>query len=458
MIKKPLPQQVKFLRSKKKVVIYSGSVGAGKTVALCLAALRQSLLYPRNFGVMVAYTSAMLRDTVLRTFFDVVPENIIRKYNRSEKLVSLEAYNPATGESATSDIIFRTAYSSSDWEKLSGLNLGWAGIDEAVLFSKELYKLLLTRLRLNTVPRRQLFMATNPSHTMHPLYVDFIEPALKGERKDVEVIMANTAGNIYLPDDYVETLESFLTGDFYMRYVKGVWGQAEGLIYPILANNIGDAPNTTADLYLYGVDWGTSDNHPAAIVVIGYYADRDEWWILDEFYAPALPYPAEVMGRKIEKVNVYAEEWAEKDMLSEYRRLTDKYAPGIVYADPSGRAGIEIWRRAGVSIKEANNSVMDGILFVASLQRKIFIDRKCINTIGEVQSYAWGKNGKPIKERDHAVDAMRYAFFSLYMDNPRLFYKGKKETVAVSAVASKIASIRNKKRLERIWKSKGRAY
>jgi phage terminase large subunit len=72
--------------------------------------------------------------------------------------------------------------------------------------------------------------------------------------------------------------------------------------------------------------------------------------------------------------------------------------------------------RAGFNIKPAEKDVWAGILKVKSMPLYVTKDSK--NLIKELGSYKWkkDKNDKvmeePIKENDHALDALRYAVFT----------------------------------------------
>lgn len=69
--------------------------------------------------------------------------------------------------------------------------------------------------------------------------------------------------------------------------------------------------------------------------------------------------------------------------------------------------------------------MLDGIRYVASLlnSEKIMFNESCKNTIGEFNSYIWDKKAsdkgedKPIKEHDHAMDAVRYFCYTIIAHN-----------------------------------------
>jgi phage terminase large subunit len=71
-----------------------------------------------------------------------------------------------------------------------------------------------------------------------------------------------------------------------------------------------------------------------------------------------------------------------------------------------------------------DNDVAGGIGRVKSLlkQKRLFIDRSCVNLIRELESYHYEKEGRgqefcetPAKRDDHAVDSLRYCLFQKEM-------------------------------------------
>ena len=73
-------------------------------------------------------------------------------------------------------------------------------------------------------------------------------------------------------------------------------------------------------------------------------------------------------------------------------------------------------RGRGYRVKDANNSVNDGIRITAMLmtKKKLLIHESCTNLKREFQSYIWDEKAaqrgeeKPVKANDHLCDALRY--------------------------------------------------
>ena len=108
---------------------------------------------------------------------------------------------------------------------------------------------------------------------------------------------------------------------------------------------------------------------------------------------------------------------------AEYVEDLRKFAAGEnverVIVDPSAASFIEALRRAGFPVSKADNDVLDGIRVTANLlkQRKIVICEDCGSCLEEIAGYCWEDGGtghdRPKKERDHAMDEMRYFAVSI---------------------------------------------
>ena len=142
-----------------------------------------------------------------------------------------------------------------------------------------------------------------------------------------------------------------------------------------------------------GVDFGFTN--PSAVIEIwkdkyGQYFVVDEWYKRQQTDAQVADY-------------VSALKWNE------------------CYPDPESASGIEELRRRGVNVREVlknKDSIRNGINAVRELlkQSRLYIHRDCVNLIAEFETYAYPEKKplqneyeNPIKENDHALDALRYA-------------------------------------------------
>ncbi len=296
-------QQDDFVASGASRCLFSGAFGAGKSIALCTKGLKLSLDYPKNFGLICRKVRATLQQTTIKTFFDrVCPRELVADYNKSEGLVTL---------TNGSQILFGGL---DDPLKLGSLELGWAGIDEAIETTEDDWKMLEGRLRLLNVPH-QIFAATNPGPPSHYLY-DMFFKQMRGD-----AYQAASLENPELPEDYKKRLNEF-EGVYRDRYVLGLWKGLEGLVYSSFDDKVCLIPRFEVPkswLVYSGHDFG--DANPAAV----FYAESSG---TGDFYAFAEYFPGP--GRSI------------YDHVQEFKRITHN-----TEADQKAGLAHNVIKRAG---------------------------------------------------------------------------------------------------------------
>ncbi len=77
----------------------------------------------------------------------------------------------------------------------------------------------------------------------------------------------------------------------------------------------------------------------------------------------------------------------------------------------------DLFYEKGILVNTAvNKDLYSGIQHVKSLlcalPPKIYIFKTCVNMIREMKSYWWGRNDRPVKIDDHAMDELRYFVMS----------------------------------------------
>lgn len=373
-------QQDGFLRSKATRLLFSGAFGAGKTVVLCAKGLQLSLDYPKNFGLICRKVRATLAQTTLKTFFDrVCPQELLADYNKSEGLVTFQN---------GSQILFGGL---DDPLKLGSLELGWAGMDEAIETVEDDWKMLEGRLRLADVPH-QIFAGTNPGPPSHYLYRMFFT-----EHRG-EVYQAGSLENPELPEDYKIRLGEF-TGGYYDRYVLGKWAGMEGLVYSVFDEKTCVIPRFEIPknwLIYSGHDFG--DANPAAL----FYAENPG---TGELFAFAEYLPGADKG-------IY-------DHVQDFKQITQGHnvikRVGGNHAEGQIRQG---YTAQGWPINEPKYSqdVKYQRKKVIALHRlnKVFVFNDLVNYIREKQSMAYKKDGSTLtdeidnEKRFHLLAAERY--------------------------------------------------
>jgi len=367
--------QAGFLASTASRLLFSGAFRAGKTIALCAKGLKLSLDFPNNFGLIARKVRSTLPQTTLKTFLEkICPGELIAGYNKQEGLIKL-----VNG----SEIYF---CGLDDPLKLGSLELGWAGIDEAIETVEDDWQMLEGRLNKPGV-FHQLFAATNPGPPTHYLYRMFFNEG-RGE-----VYHASSLDNPELPEDYILRLGEF-EGIYRERYVLGLWAGLEGLVYSSFDDKVCliprfEIPNNW--LVYTGHDFGLAN--PAAM----FYAENPVSGDLFAFreYIPG-------GGRGI------------YDHVQEFKQITEGYnvirRSGGSHQEGEIRQG---YTAQGWVISEPkNNDRMYQIKKVQGLHRlnKVFVFNDLTNYIKEKFSFAFKKDSEVIdnEARFHLMAAERY--------------------------------------------------
>ena len=199
----------------------------------------------------------------------------------------------------------------------------------------------------------------------------------------------------------------------------GEWGRAEGLIYENWIEedfDIQEILKREDVRTAFGLDYGYSVSFNAFIALAVNIKTRDIW-IYDEMYRKGMTNLD--IAKKICEMGYGKEEiWAD----SAEPKSNYDLAQGIV--EKIGGFGEEAtyvtWQLPNIrAALKGNDSVSNGIQRIQSF--KIHVLPMCQNTIIELNNYAWDEDkdgnltGKPIKDFDHLMDAMRYAMTKFFI-------------------------------------------
>lgn len=371
----------------KRINLLEGSVSSGKTwISLVLWAfwVKTMPADPNCLYLMSARSMTTLKRNCL-----LLLQSLVGESNFSYSLTSKE------GTLFGRHILLEGANDAQAEAKIRGLTLQGAYCDELTKMQEDFFSMLLSRLRL---PGAKLFATTNPDAPGHWLKKNYIDRAGDLNFLDVKFLLDD---NTTLPQEYVESIKQEYTGVFYQRFIRGEWTLAEGLIYPMYQDAIGEMPEVDKppEQYILSLDYGTQNAFSA-----GLWALRDRiWYRVRELY-----YSGRETG--VQKTD------------EEYAEMLDKFTDGIgseytklrVIIDPSAASFIALLRKRGkYRVMPADNAVMDGIRETATCMQtgKIKISKACKSLIEELQGYVWDEKAgedKPLKVNDHACDDMRY--------------------------------------------------
>jgi len=376
--------------SNKRLNMWEGAVRSGKTIASIVRWLGFVRYSPHDKFLMAGRTERTLKRNILDVIKDICGHDF--KYN----------VGMGEGKLFGKTIYMAGASDERAQEKIRGMTLGGAYCDEITLYPESFFKMLLSRLSLKGA---KLFGTTNPDSPYHWFKTQYLDRA--GEL-DLISFKFTLDDNLTLNLDYVENLKKEYTGIWYKRFIEGEWVLADGLVYDMFDPDkhvITLPEDTKLKKHIIGVDYGT--NNPCVFLAIGYDDYKGDLYIVDEYYWDS----KKTVRQK-----------TDGEYANDFVSFAGKHGTNIAYVDPSALSFINELKRKGVAVYEADNAVLDGVRFVGTLlqNNKLKINAKCKNVIREFASYVWDAKAqqrgedKPLKENDHAMDALRYAIYTRF--------------------------------------------
>lgn len=442
----PLPKQKVFIRlieynPKAKFVWYCGGFGSGKSYIGSQVVIRLAMRAPNGRTLVARQTLVDLKATTMKTFFEVCDKRLIRKWNKSENLVTM-----INGH----EIYF---WGLDDIEKLKSLEIGTFWIDEVNEVDELTFNVLKGRLRHKAHPKRVGLLTSN-SEGKNWTYKQFVLGKGIRTQEDLEkyfVIKAPSDENTNLPQDYLDVLNSY-TGDLYERYVKASWNVFEGQIFPDFDREIHVVkPFAIPDTWkrFGGIDHG--ERNPSTYVWIAL-SPQGDLYIYREYVKTG-----EFVDQHVKNIH----------------ELNDGEDIEGIEIDPSvksvrGGSGRKVdteykeeWLKVfgeRMPVHYANNDVSAGIARMHKYLRvdpsrihpvtkkqgapRIFWFDTCTCCIDEMEGYKWKKMSSanendpdeaPRKKDDHTVDPTRY----VVMSRPDFVSGGAMERYAKVKKASK---------------------
>lgn len=390
---------LKFPYTKYDAIIADGAVRSGKTSVMSLSFFLWGMGNFRNcsFAMCGKSVGAVQRNIItpllgikyLRDHFEI-------KYNRADHVIVAKR-----GGRENRFYLFGGKDESSA-ALIQGITLAGVLLDEVALMPRSFVEQALARC---SVAGSKLWFNCNPEGPEHWFRKEWI---LKPEKHNALHLHFTMDDNPSLTEEIRERYKSMYSGVFYERFVLGRWVMSEGLIYDMFdpdANTYADE-SAPASLHFSGVrtiacDYGTT-NPTVFLDIYDYdgtvYVDREYRW----------------------------------DSREEQRQKTDEdYADDMdafvgdsqcaIIVDPSAASFIAALRRRGLYVIQADNEVLDGIRRTATMikRRRLLINKSCSPLLGEMGTYLWDEKScklgvdKPLKERDHGPDALRYFVNSL---------------------------------------------
>lgn len=395
--------------------------GSAKSTASLQDFFHRALENPGGVGLITAPTLQLLKRTSIKTLLDeIIPPPLMINYNKSENEITL----------LNGYVIY--AIPSDDETKLRSLNAGHVHMEEASGIKRTIYDQLLTRMRHKYTWNRCMYVCSNPENNwIKDVLVDNDKRAdhLHPEHEDYDDTITNfiwaTKLNYNLPEDFIPRLSKGKPTWWIEKFLEGSFEVASGMVYPNAASTIID---DIPDFYEVSKNWEKcvaidhGIRNPTAVLFGAIDPVKGVVHIYHCYYKPdaLLPVHAAAIKPEVEKIPAGRLRFMVGDP-SMQNRSADVM---------KGKNVFELYNDYGLYFSAGNNRMEAGIgqvnRYIEEGRLKIF--RSCVDLAREIVNYKYkevsmddaeNKNldERPIKNKDHSVDALRYMLMRL-PENP----------------------------------------
>ena len=383
-ISKKQKQVMAFPFTDYDALICDGAIRSGKTVFMMLSFVDDAMRRYSNqrFGICGKTVDSTVKN-IIAPYLQLAyaKEKYKIQWRRSDKLLIVSQ--------GSKENVFEVfgGKDESSFMLIQGRTLAGVLLDEVALMPRSFVEQAVARC---SVAGSKLWFNCNPDSPQHWFYTDWI---LQAKERNALHLHFQLEDNPALDAAVVQRYKKLYTGVFYQRYILGQWVVAEGLVYDFSESNITDDRPPGAEYYI-SVDYGTLNPFSAGLwSVAGDKATR-----IKEFY-----YDGRNKKRQL----------TDDEYCDEIAALASGFLVMQVVVDPSAASFITALKRRGFRVRQADNTVMDGIRRTATYLKNgnIKIHRSCTDTIREFALYRWDEKqteDKVIKENDHAMDDIRY--------------------------------------------------
>lgn len=382
-------------------IIADGAIRSGKTVSMSLSFVMWAMANydGQNFLMSGKTIGSFTRNVLVPLMPMLTSRGYEYDHDHTENMLTV-----TDGEHTNYFYMFGGKDERSQ-DLVQGITAAGAFFDEVALMPESFVNQATGRC---SVDGSKLWFNCNPSTPLHWFKRRWID---KAKEKGLLYLHFTMDDNLSLSEKIKARYRSLYAGVFFLRYIKGLWAVAEGLIYPMFTDeNIYNDESRPVALYststrFIGCDYGTTN----PCVFLSVWDDGDTLWIDDEYRWDSRSEEAQRTDCPNKTDAEYCEEMA--------KFMTDEASWQCeIIVDPSAKSFITELRQRGFYVKEGNNEVLDGIRVCSTLfqKKKIMIHERCKGTIQELKSYAWDEKAaqrgeeKPLKIRDHGCDVVRY--------------------------------------------------
>lgn len=266
----------------------------------------------------------------------------------------------------------------------------------------------------------------NPEGPNHWFKVEWID---KAKEKNILHLHFTMDDNPSLDEETKERYRKMFVGVFFQRFILGLWVLADGIIYPnfdLKKHTIKekDIPGNFDSFYVTS-DYGITNPQVFLLCGIKYINSKPHLYVLQEYYNKG-----KKKNKKGQEENIVKTDTL---FLKDYLEMVEGLDIKRVIIDPSATSLINLFRQNAIKVRPADNSVIDGINVVLNWLDEVrihIVAENCPELLKEFDAYIWDEKAqergvdKPVKENDHALDALRYILQTLFPIKSRGAYFG----------------------------------
>lgn len=380
----------------KDGIIADGAIRSGKTISMSLSYVMwaMAMFDGQNFGMAGKTIGSFRRNVLFWLKLMLASRGYRFKDHRTDNMLEV------TKKGITNYFYIFGGKDERSQDLIQGITLAGMFFDEVALMPESFVNQATGRC---SVDGSKYWFNCNPDGPYHWFKVNWIDKKLE---KKLIYLHFTMDDNLSLTERIKERYRNMYSGVFYQRYILGLWTVAEGIIFDMFneAKHVvkSVADGFTGENYI-SIDYGTQN---ATVFLLWQKGLNGIWYCTKEFY---------YSGRDEKKQKTD----------SEFADDLEDFTTGIkikrVIVDPSAASFIAELKNRGFNIKKANNDVLDGIRFTGTLLNDgkiIFLDQ-CKKTLLEFSAYIWDAKAanrgedKPVKQNDHAMDAVRYFCYTI---------------------------------------------
>lgn len=465
--------QWEFDQSRKKMQIFGGGYGNGKTTGLVIKALKIAQAYPGANMLLARSTYPKLNDTLRKEFLLWCPQEWIKRRPTQED----NTCYLTNGTIVNFRYIAQRGKSQPDGSSTSNLlsaTYDFIGVDQVEdpdITEKDLLD-LFGRLRGQAVYRpgdgvdddstmpstgpRWIILTCNPTHNW--FYQKIIQPYIMWRDRGVKTpdlfvsedgqpIMDLFEGSTYtnaenLPEDFIRAQEAMYKGQMRDRYLLGKWAAFEGLVHPdfSMERNVIRKDQALEHLQnclerhvkvemLEGYDFGLVS---PSCYLLSFVDDHGRVIIIDGFYRPEFNYTEQPDEIRRIRANYLGILTPTKPVQADPDIFKRKVIAGV---RDTGDTIAKIYKSMGIRSAPASNEIIAGIakvngyiaggveiphLITGETPGPLLYVTDDLDFIqDEIFSYYWKRStsGKhidvPTDDNDHAMNTIKYMLAKL---------------------------------------------